>query len=360
MSQFLQSHGVPTHSHREALQYCPHSIPRFVSQPSPTSVHIGDSQVMACEVNFDLVPFTHWEKDKEALELSDRLIQLPSGALVISNASQTDAGLYRCVVENVGSSKSSDEAPLQTIPETGGERKLEFLVQPASVAKLLGSGVLLPCVVSGYPAPHIRWMFGEKVLEESDGRVEVVGGGSLQISNITEEDAGIYTCVAENSNTTIETQAQLTVQVPPQFVKRPVNIYAHESMDIIFECEVSGSPAPTVKWVKNGDAVIPSDYFKIIKEHNLQVLGLVTSDEGFYQCLAENDAGNIQSSAQLIILDHGADHGVEVERAPHLQRLLVLNATVRGSIPILGTLAACLSPHFSLPISCLKTVDEGQ
>lgn len=56
----------------------------------------------------------------------------------------------------------------------------------------------------------------------------------------------------------------LNFTVPPQFVKRPANIYAHESMDIVFECEVSGSPAPTVKWVKNGDAVIPSDYFKII------------------------------------------------------------------------------------------------
>uniref|UniRef100_A0A7N6A1J1 Neogenin 1b n=1 Tax=Anabas testudineus TaxID=64144 RepID=A0A7N6A1J1_ANATE len=284
-------------------------MPRFTSQPAPTSVHLGDSQVMACEINSDLVPFTRWEKDRQPLELSTRLVQLPSGALVISNASEADAGLYRCLVENVGSSKSSDEGQLQILPETGEERKLEFLVQPGPVTKVVGTSVLLPCVVTGYPAPHVRWMFGDKLLEESEGRVEILGGGSLQIFNLTEEDAGTYTCVADNSNATIETQTQLTVQVPPRFVKRPENIYAHESMDIVFECEVSGSPAPTVKWVKNGDAVIPSDYFKIIKEHNLQVLGLVKSDEGFYQCLAENDAGNIQSSAQLIILDHGTPAG---------------------------------------------------
>lgn len=58
--------------------------------------------------------------------------------------------------------------------------------------------------------------------------------------------------------------SHLDSTVPPQFVSRPANIYAHESMDIVFKCEVSGSPAPTVKWVKNGDAVIPSDYFKLI------------------------------------------------------------------------------------------------
>lgn len=30
------------------------------------------------------------------------------------------------------------------------------------------------------------------------------------------------------------------------------------------------------------------------------------TDEGFYQCLAESEVGNIQASAQLIILDQGA------------------------------------------------------
>lgn len=46
----------------------------------------------------------------------------------------------------------------------------------------------------------------------SEGRVELLGGGSLQISNLTEEDAGIYTCMADNANGTIEAQAQLAVQ----------------------------------------------------------------------------------------------------------------------------------------------------
>lgn len=42
--------------------------------------------------------------------------------------------------------------------------------------------------------------------------MELLGGASLQISNLTEEDAGVYTCMADNVNGTIEAQAQLTVQ----------------------------------------------------------------------------------------------------------------------------------------------------
>uniref|UniRef100_A0A667HH32 Netrin receptor DCC n=1 Tax=Lynx canadensis TaxID=61383 RepID=A0A667HH32_LYNCA len=72
-------------------------------------------------------------------------------------------------------------------------------------------------------------------------------------------------------------------------------------MDIEFECSVSGKPVPTVNWMKNGDVVIPSDYFQIVGGSNLRILGVVKSDEGFYQCVAENEAGNAQTSAQLIV-----------------------------------------------------------
>uniref|UniRef100_A0A3B3SLI3 Neogenin 1 n=1 Tax=Paramormyrops kingsleyae TaxID=1676925 RepID=A0A3B3SLI3_9TELE len=303
----VQAHRTPEENHAACSSllillgvYRYLALPRFSSQPAPSVAHQGDSAVMSCEGNPDLVPFVRWERNRERVALDGRLIQLPSGALVVSNASQADAGLYRCVVENVGPAKLSEEAELQVLPGT-----VVFLRQPQSVTRSVGDGVLLACVAVGYPTPYVRWMLGERPIANGEERFEVVGGSSLQISNLTEGDAGMYTCLADNGNETIQAQAELTIQVPPQFLKRPTNLYAHESMDIIFECEVAGSPPPTVKWVKNGDAVIPSDYFKIVKEHNLQVLGLVKSDEGFYQCLAENDAGNIQASAQLIILEPG-------------------------------------------------------
>uniref|UniRef100_A0A8B9LG62 Neogenin 1a n=1 Tax=Astyanax mexicanus TaxID=7994 RepID=A0A8B9LG62_ASTMX len=263
-------------------------MPRFSGQPEASSVFLGDSQVLSCEVNPDLVAFIRWEHDKEPVLLDQRVFTLPSGALVISNATEEDAGLYRCVLENAGPTKTSEEAELTILP--GG------LLLGYYTCLTLCSGNIDPPLYLLYPL-------------SSDGRVQVLGGGSLQIFNLTEEDAGMYRCLAENMNDSIEAQAELTVQVPPQFLKRPVSTFAHEATDIVFECEVTGSPAPTIKWVKNGDSVIPSDYFRIMKEQNLQVQGLVKSDEGFYQCLAENEAGNIQATAQLVILDQGSGGG---------------------------------------------------
>lgn len=85
-------------------------------------------------------------------------------------------------------------------------------------------------------------------------------------------------------------------------------MYAHTSSDVTFECEADGFPRPSIQWLKNGDIVIPSDYFQIVDNRNLRVLGLVNSDAGIYQCLAENVVGSVQASAQLLILSKGMHH----------------------------------------------------
>uniref|UniRef100_A0A7M4EFB1 Neogenin n=1 Tax=Crocodylus porosus TaxID=8502 RepID=A0A7M4EFB1_CROPO len=280
-------------------------LPRFISQPESTSVYRGNSAILNCEVNADLVPFVRWEQTRQPLFLDDRIFKLPSGALIISNATDGDEGLYRCIIESGGSPKYSDEAELKILPDPEFPSDLVFLRQPSSLIRVTGQSAVLPCAAAGFPTPVIRWTRNEEeLITEGSERFLLLAGGSLEISDITEDDAGTYACIVDNGNETAEAQADLTVLAPPEFLKQPANIYAHESMDIVFECEVTGKPTPTVKWVKNGDMVIPSDYFKIAKEHNLQVLGLVKSDEGFYQCIAENDVGNVQAGAQLIILEH--------------------------------------------------------
>uniref|UniRef100_A0A8C3P0E8 Neogenin n=1 Tax=Cyanoderma ruficeps TaxID=181631 RepID=A0A8C3P0E8_9PASS len=279
-------------------------LPRFTSQPEPAAVPRGGSAVLGCEVSAELVPLLRWERDRQALGPDPRLLPLPGGALLLTNASDGDAGLYRCALDTGGAPKYSDEAELKVLPDAEEPRSLALLRPPSSLTRLPGQSAVFPCVAEGFPPPQIRWTKNEEELPtDGSGRFQLLPGGVLEIRDVAEADAGTFTCIAESGNDTLEAQAELAVQVPPTFLKRPVNIYAHESMDIVFECEVTGKPTPTVKWVKNGDMVIPSDYFKIVKEHNLQVLGLVKSDEGFYQCIAENDVGNAQAGAQLIILD---------------------------------------------------------
>lgn len=49
------------------------------------------------------------------------------------------------------------------------------------------------------------------VLHSSE-RFALRAGGSLLITDVTEEDVGTYSCIAENENETIEAQAELAVQ----------------------------------------------------------------------------------------------------------------------------------------------------
>ena len=57
-----------------------------------------------------------------------------------------------------------------------------------------------------------------------------------------------------------------------------------------------------IQWFKNGEPIYPSDYFQFnSNEGNLKILGIISQDEGYYQCLASNELNTIQSVAQLVV-----------------------------------------------------------
>lgn len=99
----------------ENFLFCIAGLPYFSSQPESVSVHPGGNEVLICEVSADLAPFTHWQKNGQAVEMDTRLMKLPHAALVISNASQADAGVYRCIIEGLGPAKTSQDAQLELL-----------------------------------------------------------------------------------------------------------------------------------------------------------------------------------------------------------------------------------------------------
>ncbi|KAF1591677.1 UNVERIFIED_CONTAM: Netrin receptor DCC, partial [Eudyptes robustus] len=277
---------------------------RFLSQTESVTAFAGDTILLKCEVVGEPMPVVHWQRNQDDLFLSPadtRVAVLPSGALQISRIQHGDSGIYRCLAKNPASSRTGNDAEVRVLADPGLHRQQFFLQRPSNVVAMEGKDAVLECCVSGYPPPTFTWLRGDEVLPVRSKKYSLLAGSNLLISNVTDDDSGTYTCVVTYKNENSSGSAELSVMVPPWFLIRPSNLYAYESMDIEFECAVSGKPVPTVEWIKNGEVVIPSDYFQIVGGSNLRILGLVKSDEGFYQCVAENEAGNAQASAQLII-----------------------------------------------------------
>ncbi|KAM4527368.1 netrin receptor DCC isoform 2-T2 [Odontesthes bonariensis] len=310
---------------------------RVIVPTESVSSYLGDTALLRCEVSGDPTPVIRWQKNREDLPLTfepdSRLAVLPSGSLQVSRVQPPDSATYRCLADNPGSTRTGTDAELRVLPEPGVSRNLQFLQHPTRVRALLGTDAVLECSASGYPTPSIQWRRGDEVIQSWNKKFSLLAGSNLIISSVTDDDSGSYSCTATNKNYNITAHAELSVLVPPQFLNYPTNTYAYESTDIELECAVTGNPPPTVRWMKNGEEVIPSDYFQIVDGSNLQVLGLVKSDEGFYQCVAENSAGSSQAMAQLLLREPvSPSPGVALPSAPcDLVPVLVSSRFVRLS-----------------------------
>lgn len=70
----------------------------------------------------------------------------------------------------------------------------------------------MPCASSGLPTPSSRWMKNVEALNTENSEILVfLAGGSLEISDVIENDARTYFGIVDSENETSETQAALTV-----------------------------------------------------------------------------------------------------------------------------------------------------
>ena len=92
--------------------------------------------------------------------------------------------------------------------------------------------------------------------------------------------------------------------VPPQFTTKPSSLKWTTTEPIELKCAANGSPIPTLSWLKNGNELSSRDAAKVRYYEGgavLTISSVTSSDSGMYQCFAENDVGNVQATASVIV-----------------------------------------------------------
>lgn len=84
---------------------------------------------------------------------------------------------------------------------------------------------------------------------------------------------------------------------PPYVVVFPTNSTVLEGEKVVFQCNKSGIPTPTVAWSKIGGTL--PDTAVILESGMLKIESVSSSDQGVYECTATNSEGSATAEARL-------------------------------------------------------------
>lgn len=91
---------------------------------------------------------------------------------------------------------------------------------------------------------------------------------------------------------------------PPEFLKQPENQKVGLNGEVRLDCRVSGNPAPTVFWNREGSSelMIPGRTYRhtrIEQSGTLYAEALQKEDSGYFVCSAVSVAGSASARALL-------------------------------------------------------------
>ncbi|KAL7977784.1 hypothetical protein Chor_014591 [Crotalus horridus] len=228
-----------------------------------------------------------WKKGSQTLKPSDKYRMRQEGPvaeLLIRDLKVMDTGDYFCVC---GDQKTTAILTVHALP-------VRFQEELKSQELLEGRTAVLRCALNKTAA--VDWRKDAQVLQPSakykiKQKENVV---ELTIQDVTEEDAGEYSCICGDQTTS----ASISVQaLPPRFKVDLKNLEAAEDGTATLQCELTKTPA-LVKWWKGSDVLKPSDKYEMKLEGvvaELVVHHLQLADTGDYSCAV----GDSKTSAFL-------------------------------------------------------------
>lgn len=182
-----------------------HEPPTFSTRPLAQTVEVGQNVSFQCNAHGSPKPFIFWSFE------GDRSLIFPGtvsanyeafmshegqSTLVFKNVQLQNSGtVIICSVVNAAGSASTRTRLTITSKE---DRPPPVIIRgPVNQTLPINSVASLSCEALGNPSPIISW-YKEGIPVVASDKVEMLKDGGLEISNLSKDDSGIYTCVASS------------------------------------------------------------------------------------------------------------------------------------------------------------------
>ncbi|XP_012541547.2 peroxidasin homolog [Monomorium pharaonis] len=199
--------------------------------------------------------------------------------------------------------------------------KPRIIKGPEDTVVQFGETMTLTCRVTGDPTPKIKWMKNkwrysweindddnEKYVIHEDGEKYVIReDGTLVISGTTEQDSGMYECVASSDmGSTKSRRARAVITATSRLIlaERPESRNVSTGTNVTFSCRALSNPKPDVRWFRDGRSISFGERISLENDGtSLRIIAVKETDAGKYECYLKSIDHMVHLFADLNVVD---------------------------------------------------------
>ncbi|CAF0916357.1 unnamed protein product [Adineta ricciae] len=282
--------------------------PTFVKKPQSITVNQTETGKIECQIDALPQAKVTWlvggkpVSPKEGYETTFDT-KTGTATLSIKNVTTKHAGPITVRAENTaGSAEETADINVRSAP---------LLLKPLTDTEVVvNNSATFTCEFQASPQATVKWFVNGKPITPSPDKYDIsydtkTNQHKLIVKSTSLNDNGTYSAQASNDLGQIQTEAKLNVINGPDFISglQDKTVIEKETVELVVK--VTGTPQPTLTWLKAGKEIKPDDKkysaVPVDKDGNAKLIikDIHEEDQGLYSCVAKNKVGTNQTDGHL-------------------------------------------------------------
>ncbi|XP_076022199.1 neural cell adhesion molecule L1.1-like [Genypterus blacodes] len=292
-------HGSTTHSFTVSVE----AEPYWVKEPKNQLYAPGETVRLECQAEGIPTPAITWSINGQPLAGVDEDLRrsMSGSVLILRDVVYADTAVFQCEATNKhGSIILNTYVYVIELPP-------QILSSDGMVYRVIeGGDIRLHCESFGSPRPHVTWEGQDTVPILSDPRISLLTNGTIELTNVTHDDSGIYTCSVKYSNISIVGHLEIFNQTV--ILTRPQDVRTLQGANALLDCQFYKDPQLVdyqIVWRKDSSKLqesSPDDRYTVFENGTLKVTHAQSEDTASYSCEVITDLDHAEASGSITVI----------------------------------------------------------